>query len=72
MFKFFKRANKVDFEAEFNAMNEEKIVGKFYEWNYKKGVNKVIEFTAKQEALIGAWICEANESGNNYRVEYCK
>lgn len=72
MFKFFKKASKVDFEAEFNAMFEEKIVGKFYEWNHKKGIDKVVEFTAKQEALIGAWICEANENGNQYRVEYFK
>ena len=69
MFKFFK---KVDFESEFNAMFNEKAIGKFHEWNNKKGINKAIEFTAKEKNQICGWIGEAKLNGNQYRVEYYK
>ena len=70
MFKFFKRANKVDFEAEFFGAEEPKKIGKFIEWNTKKGIHKEYEFTANEKNLVGGWISVAKYEGNEYRVEY--
>lgn len=66
MFKFFKKNRN---NAEFNfGEAEEKAIGKFVEYNYKKGLHREVEFFEKDRPFLGGWICEAKVNGNEYNV----